>query len=550
MAAQFWMNARRMAGIALALLALAPAAASAASFERVVQAPGGDELAVIKGVPHVAYAAADGVRVARLTTGNFWQPVGGAVRHKAGDPVSSPSLTSDPSGALWLVWTETDSTGTAQARVATFANGSWHEVVGGERPINITIPQASEIPWSAFEPQIVFFAGRPYVAYIQDSLSEYVLEAVRLSDDGTKWEHVRPPLTSRPEHSRLAASGGRLYVAAEAVFGPGIFVFRLNEDGKTWEDVGRTGEGDTYQRPADIADLAGSPVVGYVGNAPNRTSPPGLHAKTLQPDGQWSDVGPAVPVASDDERFEPQGTAADGSVAYVSALRGPEGSRRLIVSRFAGGTSEALESPSDPDANATSSVLAPGSPGMWLLFGQTRNGTTSYYLDSLGAALPPDDPGGAPEPPSGPPEPASGLCSNVISGSSLGERLNGTRRSDAIFGRGGNDRVNAFAASDCLYGGSGHDTLNGGRGNDFFRGGSGNDRIRGDSGNDDINGDRGNDRIVGGTGNDEIDAGRGNDVVNVARQGADLVACGPGRDTIVISLADRYRGCERVVLRR
>src|SRR5204862_3787535 len=109
MTARFWTNVGRMAGLALIAAVLVPAMASAASFQRVGPAPGGDDLAVIKGVPHVAYAASDGVHVAKLTSGNVWVQVGGAIRHASGFAVSSPSLTNDANGVPWLVWLEKDS---------------------------------------------------------------------------------------------------------------------------------------------------------------------------------------------------------------------------------------------------------------------------------------------------------------------------------------------------------------------------------------------------------------------------------------------------------
>ncbi|MEA2440982.1 MAG: hypothetical protein QOH76_2406 [Thermoleophilaceae bacterium] len=537
MTARFWISVRRTTGIALALLILIPAAASAASFQRVGQAPGGDDLAVIKGVPHVAFAAADGVHVSKLTSGNVWQPVGGTIRHTGGAVVGSPSLTSDPNGVPWVVWTEVDSSDTAQARVARYVNGSWQEVVGGARPINAS-QNPPDVPDSAFDPQIAIFGRRPYVAYIQDTVAEFTLDAVRLSADGSKWEHIAPPQISRPADPRIAVSGGHLYLAAEALFGPDIFFFRLNDAGTAWDEVG---DPSGYQILGDLADVGGAPVLGYFGN-PADESPLGLRAQVLGANEQWSQLDSAAATANGDEIFEPESVAGAGSVPYVSALAGPDESHRVIVSRFAGGAWEALASPSDAGADATNAVLAPGSTGgVWLLFGQSSNGTTTYYLDTLGAKLPADNPGG--------PVP-SGLCANVVNGTAFSDRLFGTRRSDGIFGRNGNDTIRGRGASDCLYGGNGKDVLYGDRGNDFFRGGAGSDRIYGGPGNDDINGDRGNDRIYGGNGNEAIDAGRGNDVVDIARHGTDVVECGRGRDTAVISLEDGYRNCERVIVRR
>jgi hypothetical protein len=44
-----------------------------------------------------------------------------------------------------------------------------------------------------------------------------------------------------------------------------------------------------------------------------------------------------------------------------------------------------------------------------------------------------------------------------------------------------------------------------------------------------------------------VAAGAGNDLVNVRGGGVDRVDCGRGRDTVVVDLADKVRGCERVL---
>jgi Ca2+-binding RTX toxin-like protein len=256
-------------------------------------------------------------------------------------------------------------------------------------------------------------------------------------------------------------------------------------------------------------------------------------------------------VASTSDRFDfnPQGLAGDGAVPYTAALFGSSPSRKVLVSRYGSGSWEGVPSPGDPAQDAISAQLAPGSTGgVWLLFGQATGSSKSWYLDSLGASIPAAGGNGSGTP-SGPPEPASGLCANSIQGTASADTLFGTSRSDSISGLGGNDILHGYAGSDCLYGGGGNDLAYGGRGNDFFSGGPGNDRLYGGPGNDDLNGGAGNDRIVGGRGGDQIDAGGGNDLIYVARDGADLVDCGPGRDTAVISLEDGYRNCERVILR-
>jgi Ca2+-binding RTX toxin-like protein len=263
-----------------------------------------------------------------------------------------------------------------------------------------------------------------------------------------------------------------------------------------------------------------------------------LFAQALGSDGTWAQLGSGI--ASSGTGVDPQGVAGDGSVPYVSGLRGGE----LLVSRFAGGSWESIDSPS---ASATSALLEPGSTGgVWLLFGESSGASTTYYLDTLGATLPAD---GGPVP--GPPEPPpSGHCARTINGTAGNDRVTGTHLGDSLYGFGGNDALLAFAGSDCLFGGSGNDYQSGAAGNDFLSGGPGNDELRGGSGDDDLNGGSGNDVIVGGRGEDTISAGSGNDRIYVAAQGADLVDCGPGRDTVVISRIDGYRNCEKVIIKR
>jgi Ca2+-binding RTX toxin-like protein len=292
-------------------------------------------------------------------------------------------------------------------------------------------------------------------------------------------------------------------------------------------------------------------VIGYSARNYEGDNSRQLRAQTLAADGSWTQLDSAAATADSESSLDPQGVAGDGSVPYVSALLGNVGSRQLVVSRFTGGAWQSVDSPSDAGADATSAFLAPGSSGgIWLLFGQSSGGTTTYYLDSLGASLPAaDNPPGPPEPPT-PPTPPTGHCANEIQGTSFDDRLRGTHLGDSLSGLGGNDALLGFAGSDCLYGGNGADYLSGAAGNDYMSGGPGNDELRGGNGNDDMNGNGGNDVIVGGRGEDAIDAGSGNDRIYVAAQGADIVDCGPGRDTVYISRIDGVRNCERVIIKR
>ena len=107
----------------------------------------------------------------------------------------------------------------------------------------------------------------------------------------------------------------------------------------------------------------------------------------------------------------------------------------------------------------------------------------------------------------------AGSCANLHAGSSLGERLLGTRRGDRLIALGGADRIRD------------------GRGRDCVRAGQGSDRIRGGPGRD---------RFVGQRGDDTIDAQNG---------GRDRVSCGAGDDVARVDEADRVTSnCERVAV--
>ncbi len=68
-----------------------------------------------------------------------------------------------------------------------------------------------------------------------------------------------------------------------------------------------------------------------------------------------------------------------------------------------------------------------------------------------------------------------------ITGTNLGETIDGTVGNDTIKGLKGNDTLNGFDGNDRLFGNEGIDTLNGGVGNDIMLGGEDNDRYLVDS---------------------------------------------------------------------
>lgn len=133
--------------------------------------------------------------------------------------------------------------------------------------------------------------------------------------------------------------------------------------------------------------------------------------------------------------------------------------------------------------------------------------------------------------------------------------LTGTGKADTIFGLGGNDVLLGLAGNDLLDGGPGDDNLDGGKGKDKLKGqkgddvltgGDGDDTLIGGPGKDKLNGGKGNDTLIGNAGKDSLVGGPGNDTINSRDHVAELVKCGPGRDTVRADKNDRLSGCERV----
>ncbi|HEY9619963.1 MAG TPA: glycerophosphodiester phosphodiesterase family protein [Crinalium sp.] len=125
----------------------------------------------------------------------------------------------------------------------------------------------------------------------------------------------------------------------------------------------------------------------------------------------------------------------------------------------------------------------------------------------------------------------------AIGGNNGNNKINGTNRSDTIFGDtslfgpGGNDTIRSQSESDRVFAGSGNDTVKAGSGNDIIYGGSGDDTLDGESGNDKLYGEAGNDKLKGGTGDDQLYGGAGNDSL-YGGSGNDLLKGGDGIDIL------------------
>ena len=144
--------------------------------------------------------------------------------------------------------------------------------------------------------------------------------------------------------------------------------------------------------------------------------------------------------------------------------------------------------------------------------------------------------------------------------------LTGTTGDDAFDALGGNDTIFGLAGTDHIGGGSGNDTIEGGIDTDFLNGGSGNDTIYGDDSEggdgdpDFISGDAGDDTLFGGgdgdnyfyaggdgidvihdeSGIDTLNIGNGENVLDVFRNGGDLVFAFDDEGSVTV--ADQYNG--------
>ncbi len=132
------------------------------------------------------------------------------------------------------------------------------------------------------------------------------------------------------------------------------------------------------------------------------------------------------------------------------------------------------------------------------------------------------------------------LSSGSLTGSQVGETLNGTASNDRIYLLGGDDTSNAGAGNDTVYAGAGDDAVSagdgtdvvfGGDGADTVYGGLGNDFLLGNEGNDNLYGEDGRDFLFGGAGNDTIEGGVGGDVLD-GDLGADQLSGGAGDDVL------------------
>ena len=101
--------------------------------------------------------------------------------------------------------------------------------------------------------------------------------------------------------------------------------------------------------------------------------------------------------------------------------------------------------------------------------------------------------------------------SGQLFGSAAADNIADTSGANWLHGRGGNDTLYGFGGDDLIHGGHGDDTLYGGEGSDRLKGNKGNDTLYGEAGNDFLKGQAGDDTLIGGTGKDTLRGGTGAD---------------------------------------
>ena len=121
---------------------------------------------------------------------------------------------SDANGTPWVTWTENDSSRTSQARVAKLVRGNWQEVVGGARPINQDIDPRRG-PSGAYFPRIIFFQGRPYVAYVQDNRPGRQHRGIVITEGAHAIAHVGGLFSDKADKAFYSLRAAKQAITAE-----------------------------------------------------------------------------------------------------------------------------------------------------------------------------------------------------------------------------------------------------------------------------------------------------------------------------------------------
>ncbi len=223
------------------------------------------------GPPCVAFdeaATPTGTRIHMvcMTSEAHWETVGDSPDKDPEAFASEPSLTIFK-GISWVAWSETDSHGVNQIRVAKLpAPGtSWERVPDTESPINV------EAGAQAHHPSLVAAEGDLYVAWSEiNSAGVSQIHVARLNAAETAWEKIGGPLNRDPGRDAvdpsMTAVGGTPYVAWSETDGLGfeqVRVARLSAGGG-WEMIPDT-ESPVNENPEEDAE---EPSITTIGGVP------------------------------------------------------------------------------------------------------------------------------------------------------------------------------------------------------------------------------------------------------------------------------------------
>jgi hypothetical protein len=283
------------------------------------------------------------IHMSCLKTATDWAIVGDSPNKDPDGLAAEPSLTIFE-GISWVAWSERDSGGVDQIRVAKLPppGEHWQRVPDTAGPIN------ADPGDKAFHPSLVVVGTRLYVAWNEVHEGVEQVHVARLKDGGDGWEQVGGVLNKEPVHDgfepSMADVAGVPYVAFVEVDGRGVDqarVTRLDGAGTGWEPVVDTAS--PINR--DFGTNAEHPILTAIGGAPYVTwsekderGVEQVRVARLKADGSaWEEVVDDSSI-NDNPRLpavEPS-LAAVGGFPYVSwSEEDEEGVDQVRVSRLA-----------------------------------------------------------------------------------------------------------------------------------------------------------------------------------------------------------------------
>jgi hypothetical protein len=224
------------------------------------------ELAIVDGVPHVAWVQALGaldhdLRVVRLdATGTGWELVGsGPVSGESGE-----ASLADVGGIPYVAWTRE-----RELHVSRLATGGGWEPVGA--PVD---PAGGEL---TTRPTLSSIDGVPYVAW-----SAFGSRVARLDPGGSRWLRVGGPDEAPGRHGRLLVIDDVPYLAygqGRMEWGIALGLARAARDESGWDPVGGVVNAANPSSPTvdvnmrfDAVDIAGIPHVAWQANGRARVA--------------------------------------------------------------------------------------------------------------------------------------------------------------------------------------------------------------------------------------------------------------------------------------